>query len=137
MLCAMSSTVLNAGPLLVGALVVMTVLAAAVAAIGQLGHGRHIVVAAVRAAVQLAAVSLVITGIARSMWATTAFVVVMCVIAARPPGGALPWGRRGWWPESPSWPAASPSWVGSWQSVSSRYGVSVSSRSLGFSSGAS
>jgi len=97
----MSSSMLNVGPLLVAALVLLTVLAAAVATIGHLGHGRQIVVAAVRACAQLAAVSLVITAIVRSLWASAAFVVVMVVIAAGTSGRRITRGRRGWWAAAP------------------------------------
>ncbi|MGS2614890.1 ABC transporter permease [Micromonospora sp. LZ34] len=93
----MSSTILVVGPELGVALVVLAVLAAVVATVGQLGHGRQILVAAVRAAVQLAAVSLLITAIVVSLWATAAFVVLMCVVAAGTAGRRITGGRRGWW----------------------------------------
>jgi hypothetical protein len=63
----MSSTMLYTGPLLRVALLVLTVAAAAVATVGQLGHGRDIVVAAARAAAQLAAASVLITAIVTSL----------------------------------------------------------------------
>ncbi|MGN9892481.1 ABC transporter permease [Micromonospora sp. L31] len=93
----MSSTMLVVGPKLAVTLVVLTAVAAAVATVGRLGHGRQIAVAAVRAAVQLAAVSLLIAALVASLWATAAFVVVMCVVAAGTSGRRITGGARGWW----------------------------------------
>ncbi|GAB3179877.1 putative ABC transport system permease protein [Micromonospora palomenae] len=89
------------GPKLAVTLVVLTAVAAAVATVGRLGHGRQIVVAAVRAAVQLAAVSLLIAAIVASLWATAAFVVVMCAVAAGTSGRRITGGARGWWAAVP------------------------------------
>ncbi|GAA3397204.1 ABC transporter permease [Cryptosporangium minutisporangium] len=73
---------LEVGPRLAVALVVLTLIAAVVAGIGQLGPWRSIPVAAVRATVQLGAVSLLIAAIVSSLWFTALFVVVMVGIAA-------------------------------------------------------
>jgi putative ABC transport system permease protein len=97
----MSSTMLVVGPRLGGALVVLTVVAAAVAMVGKLGHGRQIAVAAVRAAIQLAAVSLLITALVASLWATAGFVAVMCAVAAGTSGRRITGGARGWWAAAP------------------------------------
>lgn len=97
----MSSTMLVVGPKLAVTLVVLTAVAAAVAVVGRLGHGRQIVVAAVRAAVQLGAVSLLIAAIVAALWATAAFVVVMCVVAAGTSGRRITGGARGWWAAVP------------------------------------
>ncbi|MEV4545267.1 ABC transporter permease [Micromonospora echinaurantiaca] len=97
----MSSTILVVGPKLGVALVVLTVAAAVVATVGRLGHGRQILVAAGRAAVQLAAVSLLITAIVVSLWATAGFVVLMCVVAAGTAGRRISRGRHGWWAAVP------------------------------------
>ncbi|MDO3705158.1 ABC transporter permease [Micromonospora sp. C28SCA-DRY-2] len=97
----MSSTILVVGPKLGVALVVLTVAAAVVATVGKLGHGRQILVAAGRAAVQLAAVSLLITAIVVSLWATAGFVVLMCVVAAGTAGRRITRGRQGWWAAVP------------------------------------
>ncbi|MFI7489964.1 ABC transporter permease [Micromonospora echinaurantiaca] len=97
----MSSTILVVGPRLGVALVVLTIAAAVVATVGQLGHGRQILVAAGRAAVQLAAVSLLITAIVVSLWATAGFVVLMCVVAAGTAGRRITRGRHGWWATVP------------------------------------
>ncbi|MEH1059007.1 ABC transporter permease [Micromonospora sp. CPCC 206171] len=97
----MSSTMLVIGPKLAVTLVVLTAVAAAVATVGRLGHGRQIAVAAVRAALQLAAVSLLIAAIVASLWATAAFVVVMCAVAAGTSGRRITGGARGWWAAVP------------------------------------
>ncbi|MEU5942289.1 ABC transporter permease [Micromonospora sp. NPDC047548] len=97
----MSSTMLVVGPKLAVGLVVLTALAAAVATVGKLGHGRQIAVAAIRAAVQLAAVSLLIAAIVASLWATAGFVVVMCAVAAGTSGRRITGGARGWWAALP------------------------------------
>jgi putative ABC transport system permease protein len=78
----MSSTMLVVGPRLAVALVVLTLVAAAVASVGQLGPWRQIPVAAVRATVQLGVVSLLIAAIVASLWFTALFVVGMVGTAA-------------------------------------------------------
>lgn len=60
----------------------LTLLAAVVVWRGELGSGRAVVTAAMRAVAQLAAVSLVITAILRSGWFTALFVALMFLIAA-------------------------------------------------------
>ena len=97
----MSSTMLVVGPKLAVTLVVLTAVAAVVATVGRLGHGRQIAVAAVRAAIQLAAVSLLIAAIVASLWATAAFVAVMCAVAAGTSGRRITGGARGWWAAVP------------------------------------
>ncbi|MDW3845717.1 ABC transporter permease [Micromonospora sp. BRA006-A] len=93
----MTSTMLVLGPRLAVALVLLTAAAAAIATVGRLGHGRQIAVAAARAALQLAAVSLVITAIVGSLWATAAFVLLMCAVAAGTSGRRITAGPYGWW----------------------------------------
>lgn len=93
----MTSTMLVIGPRLAVALVLLTAVAAAVAAVGRLGHGRQIVVAAVRATLQLAAVSVAIAAIVGSLWATAGFVLVMCAVATATAGRRITGHRRGWW----------------------------------------
>jgi putative ABC transport system permease protein len=92
--------VLTIGPLLAVGLVVLVAVAATVATVGQLGHGRQIVVAAVRAGVQLAAVSLLITAIVSSLWFTAAFVTVMCAVAAWTSSRRIG-GGGAWWAAVP------------------------------------
>ncbi len=66
---------------LAAALLLLTAVAAGVAAAGRLGTSRASVIAVVRAVVQLAAVSAVILAVVRSWWATVAFVLVMLAVA--------------------------------------------------------
>ncbi|MFI2650747.1 ABC transporter permease [Micromonospora fulviviridis] len=98
----MTSTMLALGPKLAVALALLTAAAAAVATIGRLGHGRQIAVAAAHAALQLAAVSLVITAIIASLRATTAFVLLMCAVAAGTSGPRITGGPHGWWAGVPN-----------------------------------
>ncbi|MGC4864775.1 ABC transporter permease [Micromonospora sp. DT53] len=97
----MPSTMLVVGPKLGVALVVLTLVAAAVVTLGKLGHGRQVIVAAVRAAIQLGAVSLLIAATVVSLWATAAFVVLMCVVATVTSGRRITGGSRGWWAGAP------------------------------------
>lgn len=92
---------LVAGPKLAVALVLLTVAASVVATLGRLGHGRQIVVATLRAALQLGVVSLLIAAIVRSLWATAAFVAVMATVAAGTSGRRITGGYRGWWAGAP------------------------------------
>jgi putative ABC transport system permease protein len=64
------------------ALVVLLLIAAGTAMALHLGLSRQVVVAVVRAVVQLAAVSSVIVAVARSLWLSTLFVLVMFAVAA-------------------------------------------------------
>jgi putative ABC transport system permease protein len=64
------------------ALVVLLLIAAGTALALHLGLGRQVVVAVVRAVVQLAAVSSVIVAVARSLWLSALFVLVMFAVAA-------------------------------------------------------
>ncbi|OZV84043.1 ABC transporter permease [Micromonospora echinospora] len=88
------------GPRLVVALVALTAVAAAVVTLGRLGHGRQIVVAAVRATLQLAAVSLLIVVIVGSAPATAGFVLLMWAVAAATSGRRITGGRT-WWAAVP------------------------------------
>lgn len=78
------------------ALVLLTVLAVSVSLVGQLGIGRSVVVAAVRAILQLAAVALVIVAVVRSLWLTAPFVVLMFAVAARTSSGRVNARGSGW-----------------------------------------
>jgi putative ABC transport system permease protein len=82
----MNSPVMNSsvavGPLLVIVLVLLTAVAVVVVRIGRLGSVRSVVVAAVRAAVQLAVVSSLIVAVLGSPGWTTGFVLMMVGVAA-------------------------------------------------------
>lgn len=75
-------TIIELGPRLAIALTVMALLAAAVVRLSGLGSGGSTLAAAVRAAVQLAAVSAVILVVLRSLWLTAAFLALMLTVAA-------------------------------------------------------
>jgi UDP-glucose/iron transport system permease protein len=69
------------GPALLVVLAVLALAGAAVVRFGELGQGRAVLIAAVRAVAQLALVSLVITVILRSGWLTGLFILLMYSIA--------------------------------------------------------
>lgn len=89
------------GPGLAGALVVALLLAAAVGWAAHLGTSRQALTAGVRATVQLGAVSLLIGAIVGSVLASTAFVAVMVLVAARTAGRRMTPDRSGWWAALP------------------------------------
>jgi len=97
----MSSTLVDVTPGLGIAVVALTVVAAVAAAVGRIGQERRIAVAAVRAAVQLAAVSVVIAAIVDSFALTALFVLLMYAVAARTSGRRMSRGRSGWWTALP------------------------------------
>ncbi|WP_433330405.1 ABC transporter permease [Spirillospora sp. CA-294931] len=72
----------EAGPLLGLVLFALAAAAALLTRLGGLGLGREVLVAALRAVVQLTLVSLVIVAVLRNAGLTTAFVVGMIVVAA-------------------------------------------------------
>ena len=78
----MGSSVVDLGPGLVVALVGLAAIAAAVGRLSGLGQQRPIGTAAVRAAVQLAAVSAVLVVVVRSLWLSALFVFLMLTVAA-------------------------------------------------------
>jgi UDP-glucose/iron transport system permease protein len=82
---------------LAGILVLLAVAAALVVWLGGIGHWRQVATAALRAAGQLALVSLVITAVLRSGWLTTAFVLLMFGIATLTSARRVSTLRRGGW----------------------------------------
>ncbi|GAB3199237.1 ABC transporter permease [Geodermatophilus arenarius] len=78
----MGTSVVELGPPLAVVLVLLTVLAAAGGRLSGLGQERPVVVAALRATVQLAAVSAVLLVVVRSLWLSAAFVLLMVTVAA-------------------------------------------------------
>lgn len=103
-----SSTLLAVTPALGVVMAVLAVAAAAVAVAGRLGHGRAVLGAALRAAVQLAAVSFLIAAIIRSLAWTAAFLVVMYLVAAWTAGRRVVTGRAAWWAAVPIGVATAP-----------------------------
>jgi len=78
----MNDQPITAGPMLVAVLGFLTVTGTVVVWLGRVGDGRAVLFAAVRAAVQLAAVSLLITAVLGSAWGTAGFTMVMFTVAA-------------------------------------------------------
>ncbi|WP_285634358.1 ABC transporter permease [Actinoallomurus iriomotensis] len=105
---ARPATLLSVGPTLGVVMVVLALAATAVAAVGRLGHGPAVLRSAVRAAVQLALVSVVIATITRSIPLTAVFVVLMYLVAARVAGRRITTGRAAWWAAVPIGVATAP-----------------------------
>jgi putative ABC transport system permease protein len=78
----MSDQPITAGPVLAVVLGFLALAGTVVVWLGRVGDGRAVLFAAVRATVQLAAVSLLITAVLGSAWGTAGFVVVMFTVAA-------------------------------------------------------
>jgi putative ABC transport system permease protein len=76
------SSVVHLGPGLVLALVALAALAAGAGWLSGLGQQRSVAVAALRATVQLAAVSAVLVVVVNSLWLSTLFVLLMLGVAA-------------------------------------------------------
>ena len=75
-------TTVAIGPLLAALLVVLASAAALVVKLFELGRARDTFIAVARAIVQLAAVSLVIGFVLRSLWLTAAFLALMTIVGA-------------------------------------------------------
>jgi putative ABC transport system permease protein len=102
------STLLPVGPALGVVMAVLALVGTAVAAVGRLGYGPAVLRSGVRAAVQLALVSVVIAAITRSIPLTLAFVVLMYGVAARVAGRRITTGRAVWWAAVPIGVATAP-----------------------------
>jgi putative ABC transport system permease protein len=76
------SSVVDVGPGLAVVLVALTAVAAVAGWLSGLGQQRPLVTAAVRATVQLAAVSAVLVVVVRSLWLSALFVLLMLSVAA-------------------------------------------------------
>jgi uncharacterized protein (TIGR00245 family) len=83
------SSLVDVGPGLAVALVTLTVLAAAAGRLSGLGQERPVVVAALRATVQLAAVSSVLLVVVDSLLLSGAFVLLMVTVAAVTAAGRI------------------------------------------------
>lgn len=75
--------------------------AAVVAAVASLGRSREIALAGLRAAAQLAAVSLLIGWVVRSLPALLGFLVLMYAVAVRTAGRRITANRTWWWAALP------------------------------------
>lgn len=91
------SSLVDVGPGLAVALVLLVAGACAVSWWGGLGHGRGVVVAALRAVVQLGAVAGLLAVVVGSVLASLAFVAVMHVVASGTAARRLVRSRCGWW----------------------------------------
>lgn len=96
-----SSSLISVTALLPIALLALLVLGALVARLGRLGHGRAVVTACLRAAVQLAAVSVVIAWVVALPVAVAGFILLMYGVAAFTAGRRISPGRAGWWAAVP------------------------------------
>jgi uncharacterized protein (TIGR00245 family) len=83
------SSLVNVGPRLAVVLLVLTALAAVGGRASGLGQDRPVVVAALRATAQLAAVSAVLLAVVRSLPLTAAFVLLMVTVAALTSAGRV------------------------------------------------
>ncbi|MBL7257578.1 ABC transporter permease [Paractinoplanes lichenicola] len=92
----MNDGAVSVGPILAVVLAGLVVVAVAVAWAGGLGLRRDLVTASLRAVVQLAAVSLIITAVLRSWWTTAAFIAVMLAVAAFTSARRITTLRLGW-----------------------------------------
>lgn len=82
-------------------LALLLVAAVAVAALASLGRSREILLAGLRAAVQLAAVSLLIGWVVRSLPPLLGFVALMYAVAVRTAGRRITRNRTWWWAAVP------------------------------------
>ncbi|HSA49510.1 MAG TPA: ABC transporter permease [Yinghuangia sp.] len=92
-----ASTLLPVTPLLGGVVAALLLAAVTVAALAHLGHARATLVAGVRAAVQLLAVSAIITHVVDRWSATLLFLLVMCAVATTTASGRVTGGRWHLW----------------------------------------
>jgi putative ABC transport system permease protein len=95
------STLLPVSPALGVAMAMLVLVAAGASGLGALGLERAIVAAALRAVLQLAAVSLVLAVIVRIGWLTVVFVGVMYVAASATAGRRMTRGRSAGWAAVP------------------------------------
>src|SRR3954454_18244557 len=77
----MGASVVESGPRLAVVLAVLTALAALAGQWSGLGQGRPVLVASLRAVVQLTGVSAVLLVVVRSLWLSAAFVALMVAVA--------------------------------------------------------
>jgi putative ABC transport system permease protein len=88
---------ITVGPLLVAVLAILTLAAAGTVWLGRLGGGWRVVTAAVRAAVQLGVVSLVIAAVLGQGLLTAGFVVLMFAVASATSARRVTGHRSGLW----------------------------------------
>jgi putative ABC transport system permease protein len=91
------SPLVEVGPPLAAALLLLVAVACALAAYGRLCLQRDVLVACLRAAVQLGLIALVIAAVVRSLALSLLFVLGMTVVASGTAGRRLVRSRCGWW----------------------------------------
>ena len=91
------SSLVSVGPALAVALLLLMAVACAFAAYGQLCLQRDVLVACLRAAVQLGLIALVLAAVIRSLPLSLLFVVAMFVVASGTAARRLVRSRCGWW----------------------------------------
>ena len=91
------STLVVVGPALAAALLLLVAVACAVSLLGELGRAREVLVASVRAVVQLAGIAVVLAAIVRSVPSSLAFVLAMYAVATWTAARRLVRSRCGWW----------------------------------------
>jgi len=92
----MGQGAISIGPAFGAVLAVLVVVAAGAAFAGRLGAGRAVVTASARAILQLAIVSLLITAVLRSWWATAGFIALMLGVAVATSARRVSTIRLGW-----------------------------------------
>jgi len=111
-----AATLLPVTPTLGAVAAVLLVAAAGVAGIARLGHGRAVLVAGARAAVQLFAVSFVIAYAVDRLWATALFVLMMYTVAAATAARRITGRRRSWRGAGPIVGSTAPTFTALWAS---------------------
>jgi putative ABC transport system permease protein len=86
----------SVGPAFLLVLAGLMAMAAAAALAGRLEVGRAVVTAALRAVLQLGVVSLLITGVLHSWWATAGFIALMLTVAVATSARRVSTVRLGW-----------------------------------------
>lgn len=103
-----SSSLISITPWLPLVLLLLVALGAVVAWAGQLGYGKAVVTACLRAAVQLGAVSTVIAWVVAYRVASAGFILLMYGVAAFTAGRRVTGGREVWWAGVPIAAGAAP-----------------------------
>ncbi|MEV0588080.1 ABC transporter permease [Nonomuraea sp. NPDC050310] len=96
-----SSSLITITPLLPVVLLLLVVLGVVVAWLGRLGHAKAVLTASLRAAVQLGAVSVLITWVVQYAGAVAGFVLLMYGVAALTAGRRITRGPRAGWAALP------------------------------------
>ena len=91
------STLVEVGPALAAAMVLLVVLACAVSLLGGLAAERPVLTASLRATVQLGVIALVLAAVVDSLPLSLLFVAGMYVVASGTAGRRLVRSRCGWW----------------------------------------